>query len=88
MYATSADWSFNNVPDFFEQQAIFTANMKAAGAIHWYYVLTSKTTARSMVIWPDQETAHTSLKMVRDDAAAANNQVITSVCEGDIVAGF
>ena len=53
-----------------------------------YYVLTSKTTARSMVIWPDQATAHTSLKMVRDDAAAANNQVITSVCEGDIVAGF
>ena len=62
--------------------------MKAAGAIHRYYVLTSETTARSMVIWPDQATAHKSLKMVRDDAAAANNQVITSVCEGDIVAGF
>ena len=53
-----------------------------------YYVLTSKTTARSMVIWPDQATAHKSLKIVRDDAAAENNQVIVSVCEGNIVAGF
>ena len=87
-YATSADWSFTNTPDFSEQEAVFTANMKAAGAIHWYYVLTSKTTARSMVIWPDQATAHKSLKMVRDDAAAENNQVIVSVCEGNIVAGF
>ncbi|NCX59235.1 MAG: hypothetical protein EBW90_12745 [Rhodobacteraceae bacterium] len=88
MYATSADWWFTNAPDFSEQEAVFTANMKAAGAIHWYYVLTSETTARSMVIWPDQATSHKSLKMVRDDAAAENNQVIVSVCEGDIVAGF
>ena len=88
MYATSADWWFTNAPDFSEQEAVFTANMKAAGAIRWYYVLTSETTARSMVIWPDQATSHKSLKMVRDDAAAENNQVIVSVCEGDIVAGF
>ena len=88
MYATSADWWFTNAPYFSEQEAVFTANMKAAGAIHWYYLLTSETTARSMVIWPDQATSHKSLKMVRDDAAAENNQVIVSVCEGDIVAGF
>ena len=49
---------------------------------------TSETTARSMVIWPDQATAHKSLKMVRDDAAAENSQAIVSVCEGKIVAGF
>ena len=41
-----------------------------------------------MVIWPDQATAHKSLKMVRDHAEAENNQVIVSVCEGNIVAGF
>ena len=88
MYATSADWSFEQAPDFSKQQAEFTAAMKAAGAINWHYVLTSETTARSMMVWPDKETAHNALKMVRDDAAARNNQTITTRREGEIVAGF
>jgi hypothetical protein len=29
MYATSADWSFEQAPDFSKQQAEFTAAMKA-----------------------------------------------------------
>ena len=88
MYATSADWSFGQAPDFSKQQAEFTLAMKAAGAVNWYYVLTSETTARSMMVWPDKETAHKALKMVRDDAAAQNNHTITMTCEGEIVAGF
>ena len=88
MYATSADWSFDQAPDFSKQQAEFTAAMKAAGAINWYYVLTSETTARSMMVWPDKETAHKAIKMFREDAPNQNGSKITSTCEGEIVAGF
>ena len=38
MHATSADWSFDQAPDFSKQQAEFTTAMKAASL---------KTTARS-----------------------------------------
>jgi hypothetical protein len=48
----------------------------------------SETTARTMIVWPDKETAHKALSMVRDDAEAATAQKITSTCEGNIVAGF
>jgi hypothetical protein len=50
MYATSADWSFDQAPDFSKQRAEFSVSIKAAGAVNRYYVLTSETTARSMMI--------------------------------------
>ena len=50
--------------------------------------MTSETTARTMIVWPDKETAHNALSMVRDDAEATTAQKITSTCEGKIVAGF
>ena len=87
MYATSADWSFDSKPDFPDLDN-FIANLKAAGAINWHYVMTSETTARTMIVWPDKETAHKALSIVRDDAEAATAQKITSTCEGNIVAGF
>lgn len=64
------------------------ASMKAAGAVHWHFVITSETTARSMMVWPDKETAHKAIKMFREEASADNGSTITSTCEGEIVAGF
>ena len=88
MYATSADWSFDTKPDFETEREEYVSRMKEAGAINWFYVLTSDTTARSMTVWPDKETAHKALTMARDDAAKQNNQKITAVCEGDVLNGF
>ena len=88
MYATSADWAFDAQPDFKSQSDQYVAIMKDAGALHWFYVLTSDTTARSMTVWPDKETAHKALSMARDQAAAENNQSITGVCEGEVLNGF
>lgn len=88
MYATSADWTFDTKPDFEDQTVSYISKMKDAGAIHWFYVLTSDTTARSMTIWPDADTAHKALSMVRDDAAQENNQTISGVCEGVVLKGF
>ena len=88
MYATSADWAFDSTPDFKSQRETYVARMKQAGALHWFYVLTSETTARSMTVWPDQATAHKALTMARDEAAAQNNQTITAVCEGVVLNGF
>ena len=75
-------------PDFESQRETYVARMKEAGALHWFYVLTSDTTARSMTVWPDQATAHKALTMARDEAAAQNNQTITAVCEGVVLSGF
>ena len=88
MYATSADWSFDIKPDFETGREEYVSRMKEAGAINWFYVLTSDTSARSMTVWPDKETAHKALTMARDDAATQNNQKITAVCEGDVLNGF
>ena len=88
MYATSADWTFDTQPNFENQTEDYISKIKDAGAIHWFYVLTSDTTARSMTVWPDQATAHKALTMARDEAAAQNNQTITAVCEGVVLNGF
>ena len=88
MYATSADWSFDQVAYFSEMRPKMAASMKAAGAVHWHFVVTSETTARSMMVWPDKETAHKAIKMFREDAPNQNGSKITSTCEGEIVAGF
>jgi hypothetical protein len=88
VYATSADWQFDTKPNFEGQTATYLAKIKEAGAIHWFYVLTSDTTARSVTIWPDANTAHKALSMVRDDAAKDSNQTIVSVCEGPVLNGF
>ena len=74
--------TFDTQPDFETQTEDYISKIKDAGAIHWFYVLTSDTTARSMTIWPDAKTAHQVLSMVRDDAAKENNQTISGVCEG------
>ncbi len=88
MYATSADWSFDTPPDFNKASEEYTNKIKQAGALHWFYVLTSDTSARSITVWPDQATAHKALKMVRDEAASENSQTIVSTCEGDVLVGF
>ena len=88
MNATSADWSFDQVADFSELGPKMAASMKAAGAVHWHFVITSETTARSMMVWPDKETAHKAIKMFREEASADNGSTIISTCEGEIVAGF
>ena len=88
MYATSADWTFDTQPNFENQSEDYISKIKDAGAIHWFYVLTSDTTTRSMTIWPDAKTAHEALNMVRDDAAKENNQTISGVCEGVVLNGF
>ena len=88
MYATSADWSFDQVADFSELGPKMAASMKAAGAVHWHFVITSETTARSMMVWPDKGTALKAIKMFREDASVDNGSTITSTCEGEIVAGF
>ena len=88
MYATSADWSFDQVADFSELGPKMAASMKAADAVHWHFVITSETTARSMMVWPDKETAHKAIIMFREDASVDNGSTITSTCEGEIVAGF
>ena len=88
MYATSADWTFDTQPNFESQSEDYISKIKDAGAIHWFYVLTSDNTARSMTIWPDAKTAHGALSMVRDDAARENNQTISGVCEGVVLNGF
>ena len=88
MYATSADWSFDTRPNVDNQVNDYIAQMKDAGALHWFYVMTSETTARSMTVWPDKETAHKALSMARDEAAASTGQTITGVCEGEVVNGF
>jgi len=79
---------FDTQPNFENQSEDYISKIRDAGAIHWFYVLTSDTTARSMTIWPDAKTAHEALSMVRDDAARENNQTISGVCEGIVLNGF
>lgn len=89
MYATSADWSFDSLPEGFQSKTNdFTSEIKGMGALSFFYVQTSPTTARSMTIWPDKATAHAALSRIREGAAAETGTTIDSVCEGDVLASI
>jgi hypothetical protein len=89
MYATSADWSFDPLPEDFQSTSNdFPTEIKSMGALNFFYVQTSPTTARSMTIWPDKATAHAALSRIREGVAAETGQTIDSVCEGEVLASI
>ena len=94
MYATSADWSFDSMPDRFRIKTQygfqstsndFPAEIKGMGALSFFYVQTSATTARSMTVWPDKATAQAALSRIREEFASESGQTIVSVCEGEVL---
>ena len=97
MYATSADWSFDSMPDRFRIKTPygfqstsndFPAEIKGMGALSFFYVQTSATTARSMTVWPDKATAQAALSRIREGVASETGQTIVSVCEGEVLANI
>ena len=89
MYATSADWSFDSLPENFQSSSNdFPTEIKGMGALSFFYVQTSPTTARSMTVWPDKATAHAALSRIREGGAAETGQTIVSVCEGEVLANM
>ena len=97
MYATSADWSFDSLPDRFRIKTPygfqstsndFPAEIKGMGALSFFYVQTSATTAPSMTVWPDKATAQAALSRIREGVASETGQTIVSVCEGEVLANI
>ena len=97
MYATSADWSFDSMPDRFRIKTPygfqstsndFPAEIKGMGALSFFYVQTSATTAPSMTVWPDKATAQAALSRIREGVASKTGQTIVSVCEGEVLANI
>lgn len=84
MYATSADWKVNDGTWSTDQEKTMTTKMKSLGALHWFFIHTGDDTGRSVVVWPDKETAHAGLTTVRDEAAAEIGNTITATCEGEV----
>jgi len=84
MYATSADWKMNNSSWSSEQETEMTNKMKNLGALHWFFIHTGDDTGRSVVIWPDKETAHSALTEIRENAAKEIGNTITATCEGPV----
>ena len=89
MYATSADWSFDLLLEGFQSSSNdFPTEIKGMGALSFFYVQTSPTTARSMTVWPDKATAHAALSRIREGVASETGQTIVSVCEGEVLANI
>ena len=97
MYATSADWSFDSMPDRFRIKTPygfqstsndFPAEIKGMGALSFFYVQTSATTARSMTVWPDKATAQAALSRISEEFASKAGQTNVSVCEGEVLVNF
>ena len=86
MYATSADWSFDELPsNFGNKNSEFTDGLKEMGALNFFWVQTSETTGRSITIWPDKASAHAALYKIREGAAKDTGMRISAVCEGTVL---
>ena len=87
MYATSADWSFDKLPsNFGDKNSEFTNELKGMGALNFFWVQTSKTSGRSITIWPYQAPGQAALYRIREGASAGTGMQIAGVCEGNVIA--
>ena len=88
MFVTFTDWSMEDPEEFAETAKEIWPSMKAAGALSMRIVKTDDTGARSMTMWPDEETAHRAIHAMRAKGAAKSGGEIIGSAMGTVLAEF
>ena len=87
MFATTTDWSHSGWTDDMQElmDAKYLPMFKQFGALHFYYIATSDTTARSVTIWPDEDTAMAAMDQLRGGASADTGATIVATAQGSVL---
>ena len=85
MFATFTDWSMDVPEEGVKTAEEMWPEIQAAGALSMRIVKTDDTGARSMTMWPDEETAQ---KAIRAKGAAKSGGDIIGSAMGTVLAEF
>ena len=88
MFATFTDWSMDVPEEGVKTASEIWPEMQAAGAVSMRIVKTDDTGARSMTMWPDEETAHRAIHAMRTKGAAKSGGEIIGSAMGTVLAEF
>ena len=91
MYATITDWQVE-VPEtpesFCENVKTFFEDFKNIGAINLRFVKTGENTARTMTLWPDEETASYAIEAIEAFANSITGVKFTASKKGPVLGDF
>ena len=88
MFATFTDWSMDVPEEGVKTAEEMWPEIQAAGALSMHIVKTDDTGARSMTMWPDEETAHKAIHAMRAKGAAKSGGDIIGSAMGTVLAEF
>ena len=88
MFATFTDWSMDVPEEGVKTASEIWPEMQAAGALSMRIVKTDDTGARSMTMWPDEETAHRAIHAMRAKGAAKSGGDMIGCAMGTVLAEF
>ena len=88
MFATFTDWSMDVPEEGVKTAEEMWPEIQAAGALSMRIVKIDDTGARSMTIWPDEETAHKAIHSMRAKGAAKSGGDIIGSAMGMVLAEF
>ena len=91
MYATITDWQVE-APEtpgsFCENVKTFFEDFKNIGAINMRFVKTGENTARTMTLWPDEETASYAIETIEAFASSVTGVKFIASEKGPVLGDF
>ncbi|MDB4017864.1 hypothetical protein N9493_07565 [Amylibacter sp.] len=85
MFATFTDWEFENMDGAPDTARSMWPMMQAAGATSFKATQTGENTVRTMLTWPDAETAQAAIERMRATALEKMPGKVISTTAGTIM---
>tara|TARA_B100000787_G_C16125155_1_gene264626 strand:+ start:519 stop:788 length:270 start_codon:yes stop_codon:yes gene_type:complete len=88
MFATFTDWEFDNINDAQKTANGMWPMMQAAGATRFTATQTGENTVRTMLVWPDAETAQAAIERMRATALEKMSGKVIDTSAGTLMIDF
>ena len=91
MFATVTDWETEapTTPEsFYEQVEVAFQDFKGVGATNLRFVKTGDNTARTMTIWPDEETASFEIEAIESVGSSLTGLMFVAGTKGPVLGDF
>ena len=91
MYATVTDWETEapaTPESFCEQVKVAFQDFKSVGAINLRFIKTGDNKARTMTIWPDEETASFAIEAIETVGSSLTGVKFIASAKGPVLGDF
>lgn len=85
MFITNTDWEFSDLASVTAAGEAMWPEMRAAGAVSFQGVQTGENTARTIITWPDAETAHAAIETLRATASKLADMRVVGAAAGAVI---